>query len=158
MNSRIYPFRAKEEIIRGVALQVFLLSVTAILTMSIIPIIILIGDFCIRSIVNPNLSPLVLISKKILPLTKFRKKMVTFKPKRFAAFIGLFMSLTAAALYLNNLYIGVVIVLSILSIFSFLESFFKFCAGCKIFGLLMKIGILKEDECIDCVLPGGDGI
>ncbi len=153
-----FPFRAKEEIIRGVALQVFVLSVVAILTMSIIPIIILVGDFCIRSMVSPNYSPLVLISQKILPATNFRKKMVTFKPKRFAAYIGLFMSLTIMILHLNNLYIWVAIVLSVLTLFSFLETFFKFCAGCKIFGLLMKLGIIKDDECIDCVLPGGDGI
>lgn len=153
-----FPIRAKEEIIRGVALQVFILSVIALLTMSIIPIIILVGDFCIRSMVSPNYSPLVYVSKKIQTVTKFRKKMVTFKPKRFAAFIGLFMSLTILILHLNNLFIWVVIVLSILILFSFLETFFKFCAGCKIFGLLMRIGIIKEDECIDCVLPGGDGI
>ena len=158
MKSRIFPFRAKEEIIRGVALQVFILSVIAVLTQSIIPVLILIMDFSIRCLINPNLSPLVYISKKIVPITNFRKKMVTFKPKRFAAFIGLFITLTILILLLSSLFIPATIVMLVLTTFSFLETFFKFCAGCKIFGLFMKLGILKEDECIDCVLPGGSGI
>lgn len=158
MNSRIFPYRAKENIIRGVALQVFLISVLAIFTTSLIPIIILIGDFTVRCLINPNLSPLVFISKKIQPLTRFRKKTVIFKPKRFAAFIGLAMSLVALILQLNNQYLWTTVVLGILALFSFLETFFKFCAGCKIFGILMKLKIIKEDECLDCVIPGGDGI
>ncbi|NQT60306.1 MAG: DUF4395 family protein [Bacteroidetes bacterium] len=50
------------------------------------------------------------------------------------------------------------IIIAILALFSFLEVFLKFCAGCKIFGLLIKLGLLKEEVCLDCVLPGGDGI
>lgn len=158
MNSRIFPFRAKEQIIRGVALQVFTLSVIAVFTQSIIPVIILVADFSLRSMINPNFSPLVHISKRIVPITNFRKRTVAFKPKRFAAFIGLFMSLTILLLLLTSNFIAATVFMIVLSSFSFLEAFFKFCAGCKIFGLLMKAGIISEDECVDCVIPGGDGI
>ncbi len=153
-----HPFRAKEEIIRGVALQVFLLSVVALITQSIIPLIVLFADFSIRVFINPIYSPLVFLSRILLPITKFRKRFVVFKPKRFAAGIGMFMSLLALAFLINDKKIVAIIIISILSLFSFLESFFKFCAGCKIFGLLIKFGFIAKEECTDCVFQEGGGI
>ena len=153
------PFRVSEAAVRGVAVQVFLLSLTAIFTMSIIPVMILIIDFAIRVILVPRFSLLALISRKlIVPISGFRRKQIVFKPKRFAAAIGLFMSITALILSLYNLPVFFIITLSVLALFSSLEAFLKFCAGCKIFGLLMKLGLVKEDECPDCVWTNGSGI
>lgn len=153
------PFRVNEAVVRGVALQIFLLSLTAIFTMSIIPVIIMLLDFSIRVILLPSYSPLVFVSKKVIvPVLGFRKRLIVFKPKRFAAGIGMFMSLTALLLIINNLFVVGIVVLAVLSLFSSLEAFFKFCAGCKIFGLLMKMRIFKEDECVDCVFQDGSGI
>lgn len=145
--------------VRGVALQVFILSLTAIYSGSAIPVIVLLVDFSIRVFLIPRYSPLVWISRKIIvPIAGFRKKQVVFKPKRFAAGIGLFMS--AAALFFNQtgMVIPAMITIVILALFSFLEAIFRFCAGCKIFGLLMKFGLVSEDECPDCVYTNGSGI
>ncbi len=153
------PFRVKEQDIRGVALQVFILAVISIYTLSIIPILVLIVDFFIRSILTPKYSLLAIISKRVIGrVIKFRNRIVVFKPKRFAAGIGLFMSLAALFFILTGYIQIAIITLAILSLFSFLEAFFKFCAGCKIFGLLIKLKIIKEEECIDCVFQSGDGI
>lgn len=159
MNRIERPFRVNEAVVRGVAVQVFILSVTAIFTLSIIPVIILLLDFSIRVILLPGFSPLVFISKKIVaPILGFRKRLIVFKPKRFAAGIGMFMSLSSLLVLINSMNIVAIAVLATLSLFSFLEAFFKFCAGCKIFGLLIKAGLLKEDECLDCVFQDGSGI
>lgn len=155
----IIPFRVNEQGVRGVALQVFLLSVISILTKSKIPVAILVLDFFIRVTLSPGFSPLALISRSIIvPITRFKLRIVAYKPKRFAAGIGATMSLLALILFsIGNVSVGV-IVLGILSIFSFLEFAFAFCAGCKIFALLIKAGIFSEELCEDCVLPTGDGI
>ncbi|MBI9097032.1 MAG: DUF4395 domain-containing protein [Spirochaetaceae bacterium] len=153
------PFRVSEAAVRGVAIQVFLLSLTAIITKSQIPVIILIIDFAVRVILIPRFSLLALVSRKwIAPLAGFRRRQIVFKPKRFAAAIGLTMSIAALLLSINNLPLFYTITLSTLALFSSLEAFFKFCAGCKIFGLLMLLGLVKEDECPDCVYTNGGGI
>lgn len=153
-----FPFRVKEEIVRGVALQVFIGSLLSIIFQSAIPVIILFFDFFIRAVINPGFSPLVKVSQRIQNVTHYRKRLVTFKPKRFAAFIGLTMTAIAIVLFSYNLVVAGVVVMSILALFSFLESFFKFCAGCKIFALLIKVGLFKEELCEDCVFQAGEGI
>ena len=125
------PFRVSEAAVRGVAIQVFILSLIAIITMSIIPVIILIVDFAIRVILVPRFSLLALISRKlIVPIAGFRRRQIVFKPKRFAAAIGLTMSIAALLLSVYNLPLIFVITLSVLALFSSLEAFLKFCAGC----------------------------
>jgi hypothetical protein len=159
MKKRNRPYRVREDAVRGVAIQVFLLSLTAIFTGSIIPVVILIADFAVRVILVPRFSLLAFISRKMIaPVAGFRKRQIVFKPKRFAAAIGLIISISALLFQTNDLHIIFVLSLSVLSLFSFLEAFFKFCAGCKIFGLLMKLGLVSEDECPDCVYNNGGGI
>lgn len=153
------PFRVNEQGVRGVAAQVFLISVVTILTKSAIPVTILIIDFFVRAFFIPQYSILALISRKIVaPLLGFKKRVITFKPKRFAAGIGMIMAITAFVLLLKGLIIPAIIALSILALFSFLEAVFRFCAGCKIFSLLIKLRVIPEEECKDCVLGFGDGI
>ncbi len=153
------PYRVSEKAVRGVALQVFILSLATILTGSYIPVIILLFDFAIRVILIPQFSPLAWISRKlIVPIAGFRKKQVVFKPKRFAAAIGMVMSALSLFFFYQEKTPAALTTISILALFSFLEAFFKFCAGCKIFGLLMKLGIVSEDECPDCVYGDGSGI
>ena len=153
------PYRVSENVVRGVALQVFILSLTSIFTGSAIPVIALLIDFSIRVFLLPLYSPLVWVSRKIIvPIVGFRRKQVVFKPKRFAAGIGLLMSATALFFNLSEMVIPFEITLGILVLFSFLEAIFKFCAGCKIFSLLMRLGLVSEDECPDCVYTNGSGI
>jgi Domain of unknown function (DUF4395) len=153
------PFRVNENAVRGVALQVFILSLAALYTGSSIPVIILLADFAIRVLLIPRYSPLAWISRKlIVPISGFKRKQIVFKPKRFAAGIGMFMSAAALFFNLNGLVLPAAVTIAILALFSFLEAFFKFCAGCKIFGLLMKLGLVSEDECPDCVYGDGSGI
>ncbi len=157
MKRLVIPFRIKEEVVRGVALQVFLVSVIAIYSESIYLILLLVMDFFIRSVLTPKWSPLAFISKLIIHKI-YRKKMIFYKPKKFAATIGLLMTTTSLLLLLLDITLISIIILSILSLFSMLETFFKFCAGCKIYGLLLHLGILEEDECLDCSFQGGSGI
>lgn len=153
------PLRINEAVVRGVALQVFVIALTVIFWASWYPIIFLIIDFFIRAVIKPKYSLTALISRIFLAkFVRFKKRMTLAKPKKFAAWIGLVMSVLAGlAGVLGSLPVMLVII-AILALFSFLEAFLKFCAGCKIFGILIKIGFLKEEVCMDCVLPGGDGI
>jgi len=72
-------------------------------------------------------------------------------PKRFAQGIGATMSVTAVALHFVLGATGVANVLVAMILFAAtLESAFAFCIGCRIFAVLMRLGVIPEDVCADC--------
>jgi hypothetical protein len=151
MTVYIKPLQTKEEIVRGIAFQVFVLAIAGAVFSHPLPVLLLAVDFTIRAFFTPKYSVLALASKNwIAPVFRFRKNMVALRPKKFAAKIGLVLSLTALTLQFFNLPLPAQAVLLILALFSSLEAFARFCAGCKIFALLINAKILKSDFCEDC--------
>jgi len=41
-------------------------------------------------------------------------------------------------------------VLGVLAFFAFLESAFGLCVGCRVFAVLMKVGVIPEAVCEEC--------
>jgi hypothetical protein len=153
------PKLVNEAVVRGTAVQVFLLSAAAVIWGSFIPVVILASDFLIRVVLKPRYSLLVLISKSaVVPVFRFKSRSILYRPKRFAAGIGLCLSLAGLVLAFLGQVTAMRFTVGLLGFFSFLEAFLRFCAGCKIFTLLVRLGIADEGLCTDCVYPGGDGI
>jgi hypothetical protein len=153
------PEMVNEAVVRGVALQVFLIASVTLVIQSPVPVLFLAADFFLRTAGGSRFSPLAFVSRKItVQFPVFRHRRITARPKRFAAGIGLTISLSAAVFFFFDLPVGMLVSIGLLALFSFLEAFLKFCAGCKIFSLLIRLGIASEDLCTDCVYPGGDGI
>jgi hypothetical protein len=168
------PLRVNEQTVRGIAFQVFTLSVITVLSgfsgiyekfpqpVIAVPVAItafLFMDFLIRAIAPSRYSLLAFASKRLNRyIFRFPVRMILLRPKKFAAGIGAVLSgCSLAAVYLD--YIPVMqILMSLLAVFSFLEGALGFCAGCRIFALLIKAGLFREELCEDCVLPGGGGI
>jgi hypothetical protein len=84
---------------------------------------------------------------------------VPYFPKRFAWGIGVFL-MSLCILFFNPItlpFVGLIILplefalslLTICSVFIWLEVSFGYCVGCKFHALLVKIGLLK-DECYEC--------
>jgi hypothetical protein len=58
---------------------------------------------------------------------------------------------SSASRVLNEEAAGVVEVLLVLMVIAAaLESVFAFCVGCRIFGLLMRGGVIPDDICAEC--------
>lgn len=145
--------RVSTAIIKSNAIQVIILSVLSLYLQSVWPVLFLTLDYGLRAFNFGKISPLAIISKKILiPLFKFGSILVTQAPKSFAARIGLTLSVMSLIFYQLNNFIGFIIPITLLAIFSFLEAFFGFCAGCKIYGLLIRWKVFGEDDCRDCKL------
>ena len=108
--------------------------------------------FIARVAAGPRFSPLGLLVTKILtPALPFKEKLVPGPPKRFAQAIGVVFSVTAAVLAVGlGLITAAYVVLGVLAVFAFLESVFGFCAGCKVFAVLMKVGVIPEAVCEEC--------
>jgi len=108
--------------------------------------------FIARVATGPRLSPLGLfVTRVATPRLPFDEKLVAGPPKRFAQAMGVAFSTTAAVLWLGfDNRVAATVVLVMLIFAASLESFVGYCLGCKIFGLLMKAGIISEEVCDAC--------
>jgi hypothetical protein len=72
-------------------------------------------------------------------------------PKRFAQAIGAVVTTVAA---LCALVLGAPTVADVLTaamvVFATLESVFAFCVGCRIFAVLMSVGVVPDEVCAEC--------
>ena len=64
-------------------------------------------------------------------------------PKRFAARIGLVLSVLTVVFYLANLHLIAFILAGILVFFTFLEAAFGFCKACKIYPIFFRNTIVN---------------
>lgn len=166
------PERVPEHIVRGVALIVFILSAGSVILGILLPLqdsvgartaltavsAVLAVDFALRALGWSKASPLAFVSRALSgSVLRFRKRMITAKPKRFAAAIGAVMSIAAFVSVLAGAFVPALVFIGALAFFSFLEAAFSFCVGCKIFAGLVRIGILRDEVCVDCVYPEAEG-
>ncbi len=108
--------------------------------------------FAARVVSGPSLSPLAqLVTRVLTPLVPTEPRMVPGPPKRFAQAIGATLSITAAVAHFGFGATSLALLLvGAITIAASLESALGFCLGCKIFGLLMRAGIVPEDVCEAC--------
>ena len=147
-----FPHPVNEIAARWVAGMVAALTLTIILTNFYWLLFILLYGFIARTLTGPSLSIIGMLSTKVIvPMFGSPSKLVPGPPKRFAQAIGGFVSIVAIILSYgfgqNNLAEWV---LGVLLLFAVLESCISFCAGCYIFGYLIKWGLIPEDVCQRC--------
>ena len=108
--------------------------------------------FIARVIAGPRLSPLAqLASKVIVPKLRLPYDPVPGPPKRFAAAVGIGFSVTALILEFGFGYTTAAYsVLGMLIFAAGLEAVFGFCLGCRVFAILMRIGVIPDDVCEEC--------
>jgi len=107
--------------------------------------------FVARVLSGPKLSPLgLLVTKQVTPRAPFAERLVPGPPKRFAQGIGVVFSSSALALMLAGHWFAAQAVLGLLVVAASLEAFAGYCLGCKIFAILMRLGVIPEDVCEEC--------
>lgn len=111
----------------------------------------LIYGFAARVATGPKLSPLgLLVTRVVVPRLPWAERPYPGPPKRFAQGMGLAFTATAGVLVLLGLRLEAYVVLGLLVGAASLESFAGYCLGCRIFALLMKVGVIPEDVCERC--------
>lgn len=107
--------------------------------------------FVARVIAGPTLSPLgQLVTRVVTPRIGVPPRLVAGPPKRFAQAVGVVFSATASLAWLTGaqgLAVGVLVALLAAAT---LESVFAFCLGCKVFGVMMRAGLVPQDVCAAC--------
>jgi hypothetical protein len=109
-------------------------------------------DFTLRTVLGPKASPLaILVQRFIRPAVRLPRKPTAGPPKRFAAGIGAVLTSVAAILWLLGVAPLVVVAIGLIMVlFPALESLAGICVGCKIFGVLMKLGVVPREICLEC--------
>jgi hypothetical protein len=154
MANRVFSFPnpVNEVSARLVAGGVVVLSLTAIVfDLPWLTAVIAYG-FIARALSGPTLSPLgQLVTRVLTPRLPFAAKPVPGPPKRFAQGIGAVLSTAAAVLALGfGLTTTAYVLLGLVVVAATLESVFAFCIGCKIFAVLMRVGVIPEEICEEC--------
>ncbi|MEO5679051.1 MAG: DUF4395 domain-containing protein, partial [Acidimicrobiales bacterium] len=108
--------------------------------------------FVARVLTGPKLSPLgLLVTHLVTPRLAVAPRPVAGPPKRFAQGMGATMSTAAVVLHFGFGAAGAADVLvAMILVAATLEAGLAFCLGCRIFGLLMRVGVIPEDVCLDC--------
>lgn len=146
-----FPNPANDTSARIVAGGVVAMSVIFLITGSGWVLIPLTYGFIARVLTGPKLSPLGQLAVKVItPRIKVNHKLVAGPPKRFAQGVGTVFTVTASVLYLIDNLTASRIVIAMLIGAASLESFFGYCLGCKMFAILMRLGVIPESVCAEC--------
>ena len=108
--------------------------------------------FIARVASGPRFSPLGLLATKVITprLGFIQHRILPGPPKRFAQGIGAAFSVTASVLHVLDFTVASRIVTAALAGPALLEAALGFCVGCKIFGGLIRIGVIPESVCAEC--------
>ena len=147
-----FPHPVNEYAARSVAAMVFTLAVVIIVADARWLLFVLAYGFLARVLTGPKLSPMGLLATRVIaPKVLRRSKPTAGPPKQFAQTIGLAFSVTALVLVYGLGLVGAAYaVLGGLVLFAALEAFVGFCAGCFVFGYLMRWGFIPAETCERC--------
>ncbi len=146
-----FPNPVNEKAARVVAGAVLVLALVSLVTGAYWLLIPLAYGFWARTLTGPTLSPLGWTAQNVIAPRLGAKKPVAGPPKRFAQAMGTAFSSLAL---LFGLILGDHAVadglLVVLVLAAGLESIFAYCLGCKVFGLLMRAGLVPAAVCAEC--------
>lgn len=146
-----FPRTINEKAARVVAGVVALAGVVILATGAFWLLVPVALGFWARVLTGPRLSPLALLASRVITPRLGPAKEVSGPPKRFAQGMGAVMT-TAAALFAlvlgrEGAATGLVVALVIAAT---LESALALCLGCRVFGLLVRAGLIPEEVCAQC--------
>jgi hypothetical protein len=106
--------------------------------------------FWARVLTGPTLSPLGRFAMDVVAPRLGATRPVPGPPKRFAQGMGAVMSTAALVLAFAVSHTAADVVLILFLPAAGLESIVGYCLGCKVFGLLMSVGIVPASVCAEC--------
>ncbi|HSU73871.1 MAG TPA: DUF4395 domain-containing protein [Terrabacter sp.] len=158
MSTSRFPSVVDDVTVRLIAAVVLAVGIIALATQQWWLYAVLAVDFSLRAALGPSASPVArLVQRWIRPAVSAPKRPTAGPPKRFAAAIGAVMTVAATALWVVSLVNGssvalaaVVVIGVVMVLFPALESVLGICVGCVLFGLLMRVGLVPEEVCVEC--------
>ncbi len=153
-NLLIFPNPVNEKaarVVAGVVMTAVIVTLATGFYWLLIPIA---YGFWARVLTGPTLSPLGWIAQNAIAPLLGERKPVPGPPKRFAQGMGAVISTTALVLAFAVSHTAADVVLVLLVVAAGLESIVGYCLGCRIFALLMRVGVVPEHVCEECADVG----
>jgi hypothetical protein len=147
-----FPRVVDDVTVRLIASVVLVLAVAALVLHQWWIYAVLAADFILRTSFGPRASPVAqLVLRLVRPRVSAPRRPTAGPPKRFAAGIGATLTSVAAVLWVQGVAGPVVVTIgAVMIVFPALESIFGICVGCKVFGVLMKLGVVPDEICLEC--------
>jgi Domain of unknown function (DUF4395) len=149
-----FPRVVDDVTVRLIAALVLVLAVLALASHQWWLYAVLAVDFALRTALGPRVSPLAQLAQRaIRPRLRAAARPTAGPPKRFAASIGAVLTAAATVLWLlpgTAADPAVVVIGVVMVVFPALEAALGLCVGCRVFGLLMRLGVVPEDVCLEC--------
>ena len=146
-----FPNPVNDKAARVVAAVVLATVLLTLLTGAYWLLVPLAYGFWARVLTGPTLSPLGWTAQNVIAPLLGERRPVPGPPKRFAQGIGALMSTAALVLALvvgSHTAADVVLILFLPA--AALEAIFGYCVGCKLFALLMRLGVIPDSVCLEC--------
>ena len=146
-----FPATINEKAARVVAGVVCVLAIVALASGAYWLLAVLAYGFWARVLTGPTLSPLGWVASRVVAPRLGPPKEVSGPPKRFAQATGAVLTTSGAVLALGFGLTGAADgILVALIAAAALESVFALCLACKVFGLLIRAGLVPEHICAEC--------
>ena len=145
-----FPAVVNEKAARAVAGQVAVVTVLALVTGWLWLAPVLAVGFALRVASGPRFDPFGRLATKVIAPRLGAPVLVPGPPKRFAQAVGLVFTLAATGFLVVGVPVVTIALLAVLLLFATLEAVVGFCAGCYVFGLLMRVGLVPEETCAAC--------
>ncbi|MCT9625033.1 DUF4395 domain-containing protein [Pseudarthrobacter equi] len=150
MSLFAFPNPVNEYAARVTAGLVVLAAIGTALIGSVWGLAAIAAGFWLRLLFGPRISPLALLSVKVITPRLGKVKLVAGPPKRFAQGMGAVVSTAALILFIAGAVPASWAALGVLIVAASLEAFLAFCLGCVIFGWLQRRGLIPADVCEAC--------
>ena len=146
-----YPDPVNENAARLIAGGVVVMVAIYLVTGSGLVLATLAYGFLARVLTGPTLSPIAqLVNRVVVPRFHVPVKPVPGPPKRFAQGMGAVLSSGALAAHIAGVDTLAFVLVAAIGVAATLESVFAFCVGCRIFAVLMAIGLVPQSVCEAC--------
>lgn len=145
-----FPDPVNEKAARVVAGVVAILAWTLVVTGWHWLVLPLAYGFWARVLTGPTLSPLGRFAVSVAAPRLGAPKHVPGPPKRFAQGIGATLSSLALLVWLAGSGGLATVLVAMIGVAATLESVFAYCLGCKVFALLIRVGVIPSDVCEAC--------
>ena len=145
-----FPRIVNEKAARVVAGLVALVAALALVTGWLWLTAVLVVGFALRVASGPRLDPFGRLATKVIAPRLGEPVLVAGAPKRFAQGVGLVLTTVATIALVLGAPTVTTALLGVLLVFALLESVVGFCAGCWVFGYLMRWGLVPEAVCVAC--------
>ncbi len=145
-----FPNPVNEKAARVVAGVVAVTALVALATSAYWLLAPLAYGFWARVLTGPTLSPLGRFATGVAAPRLGPPKYVPGPPKRFAQGMGAVITTSAGIFAVAGATTGADVLLAAIAVAAALESALAFCIGCRIFNVLMRIGLVPDTVCAEC--------